>query len=114
MLQYKMVTSTRTNGTFLYVVSEKQLYTFTDNVNAGKSYRCRKRTCKSRVVVMPNQLCVKLIDASEHNHTENEEKTYRILCALAEVKRKCADLNLIASGKRMTKPRDIFKQVMAK
>lgn len=114
-LEHTFVMGERKNTQFLYIFLEKQLYTFNANGVAGKIYRCANRKCKSRRIYKESEKkCIKSSSAHEHNHADDCESRYKNLLALQDMKKNASDLCSIASGSRMTKSRDIYKQAILK
>lgn len=96
-----------------YVFSEKRFYAFNATSKKGKTYRCHNRSCKSRIILQPDNLCVKLCTAHEHSSEKDCEKDFKKLSAIQAMKLKCIDIGSVASGKRMTAARSIYKDVIA-
>lgn len=110
-LEHTFVMGERKNTQFLYIFSEKQLYTFNANGVLGKIYRCANRKCKSRLIFKESEKkCVKQSTAVNHNHTDDCESRFNKLLALEKMKTIASDLSSVASGSRMMKSRDIYKQ----
>lgn len=57
-------------------------------------------------------LCIKLAKSYSHNHDDDCAERHKKLVVLNELKQKCSDLSTVASGKKMAKVRDIYKQVI--
>lgn len=108
-LTHSLIEGERENSTFLYVHDEKQFYTCNAEGKDGKIYRCQNRKCKSRVTLTKDHVCEKL-EEHPHNHEDDCAKEYKELVFLNEMKRKCRDKGIIASGASL---RDIYNQVMA-
>lgn len=113
VLKYEIVKAKRVDAEYLYVFSEKRFYTYNAMVKKGKAYRCHNRNCKSRVILKPDLLCVKLITASEHSCVKDCEDEFKKFRAIQAMKLKCVDISSVASGKRMTVARSIYKEVIA-
>lgn len=112
ILRSEFIMAEKRNGKFLHTFSEKQLYTATAFGLYGKVYRCQNRKCPARVVMLSDGRCVRLPAAKLHNHEYNCETRIKKLRALNSMKIKCADLQRVASGKRLAKVKDIFTEVM--
>lgn len=112
-LKYEIVKAKRFNTEYLYVFSEKRFYTFNATSKKGKTYRCHNRSCKSRIILQPDNLCVKLCTAHEHSCEKDCEEDFKKLSAIQAMKLKCIDIGSVASGKRMTAARSIYKDVIA-
>lgn len=113
VLKYKIVMAKRHNTEYLYVFNEKRFYTFNAASKKGKTYRCQNRSCKSRVILQPDNLCVKSVTAHEHSCEKDCEEEFKKLSAIQAMKLKCVDISSVASGKRMTAARSIYKEVIA-
>lgn len=101
-----------TNTKFLHTFADHQLYTASDYGVRGRIYRCENRKCPARVTLLPTGNCVRFSGAKPHNHETDCVKNVRDLKALNSMKRKCRDLRTVASGRRITKVKDIFTEVM--
>lgn len=110
-MQSAFVMGEKRNWKFLYIFEEKQFYTFNSNGTKGKIYRCANRNCKCRVLINSDEIVTRS-NSVAHNHTDDCEQRYKKLQAMEAIKQQCASLSTIASGKRMLKTRDIFKQVI--
>lgn len=104
--------SKRISGKYLYIVGENQFYTFNANGKLGKTYRCRNRNCKSRVILTAENKCFKSNDASDHNHSDTCEEEMDKLVALEKIKSELSDVGAVASGSKMAKPRDVYKKAI--
>lgn len=112
ILSTEFLMAEKRTGNFLHTISEKQLYTATTFGIYGKVYRCQNRKCPARVVMLPNGQCVRLPIAKNHSHEYDCEERVKKLRALSAMKKKCADLQRVASGRRLAKVKDIFTEVM--
>ena len=110
-VEYEFVMGEKKNWRFLYVLSEKQFYTLNATGAKGKIYRCHDRKCKCRVLLKDNNEVIRWNDAT-HSHENDCEDRYKTLKAMQAIKDQCASLSTVASGKRMMKTRDIFKQAI--
>lgn len=95
-----------------FLKHENNLYTKHDFSVYGRIFRCRKRSCGSRLLVLPSGECVRLTDAKDHNHTDDFAEDIKNWAALNAMKSKCADLKNVAGGRRLAKVKDIFTEVM--
>lgn len=111
-LRSELIASEKINGNFLHTICEKQLYTATAYGIYGRVYRCQNRKCPARVIMLSNGQCVRLPTAKMHNHEYDCESRVKKLRALNSMKRKCADLQRVASGRRLAKVKDIYTEVM--
>lgn len=109
-MQHDFVMGEKKNWTLLYIVEEKQFYSLNANGAKGKIYRCLNRNCKCRALVNDDK--VVRFNTEQHNHNDDSEERYKKLKVLELMKNRCSDLSTIASGKRMMKTRDIYKQVI--
>lgn len=113
VLNCEILVAKASHTKYLHAIDEKQLYTAHDFSKFGKVYRCRHRTkCSARITVLPSGQVVRLPDAKQHSHTTDESQEIKNLRALNAMKKKCRDLRAVAGGRRMTKVKDIFTEVM--
>lgn len=112
VMPFCLMLGEKLNTKLLCTKSEKQFYTFNDYSVNGRIYRCQNRKCPARVLLIPSGQCVKLSKQKEHNHEYNCDLKVKKLNALNAMKKKCADLRTVASGRRLAKVRDIYTQVM--
>lgn len=75
------------------------IYKLKSVYNNVAKYECRQKTCKSRVNMLPDGICVKTKKYVEHNH-EDEESAYKELKALNQIKRDCQDVAGALGGDR--------------
>lgn len=100
------------NSRFIYISSEKQLYSKNSDCKFGIKYRCYNRNCKSRIIFNEqHNMCIKLVSAFNHNHDDNE-KQYKEFVALNNMKKMCSDMRTIASSKKMLTVRDVRKRAL--
>lgn len=112
VLKCEILNTNRSDRLFLHSIDEKQLYTATDWCVFGKTYRCRDKKCPARIVLLPSTKVIRLQNAAPHNHIGDCQQEVKNLKALNAMKKKCRDLQTIAGGKRLTKVKDIFTDVM--
>lgn len=112
VLPFCIITGEKLNNKLLYTKRDKQLFTFNAFGVYGRTYRCQNRQCKARVLLLPSGQCVKCKNHEEHNHDYNCEEKVKKINALNDIKKKCADLQTVASGRRIAKVSDIYTQVM--
>lgn len=114
VLSFCLMPGEKINTKLLYTKHDKQLFTFTDYCANGRTYRCQNRSCPARVLMLPSGQCVKLNRQKEHNHDYDCENNVKKINALTDIKKKCKDLQSVASGRRLAKVTDIYTQVMIK
>lgn len=109
-LEYTFVMSEKKNGKFLYLHSDKQLYTYTADCKKGKTYRCYQRPCPSRVILKESDnYCIRSERQQPHDHVGNCEERFIKLKALESIKTKLMSVENLASGSRIAKPRAVYK-----
>lgn len=112
ILEFCFVQGYVQNSRFIYIPSEKQLYSKTSNCIFGIKYRCYDRKCKSRIIFnKQHNMCIKLVSAIKHYHDDSEKK-YNEFVGLNNMKRMCSDIRTIAPSKKMVKVPDIRKRAL--
>lgn len=110
----EIIGGSRTDTKFLHTFNDDQLFTATDFGRYGRIYRCKNRKCPARLVLTPSGRSYRLKKNKKHNHTDNCAQDVINLKALNQMKGKCSDLKEVANGRRITKIKDIFTEVMTK
>lgn len=77
--KYEFVVGSRINSKLLYTIDENQFYRFNKNNKNGAAYLCAEDSCKSRVHIRKENLCIQQEKYYEHKH-ETKEKKYKELC----------------------------------
>lgn len=67
-VEYKMMQGFRRNRRLLYSITEKQFYTRNKELKNRLLFYCSVRTCKSRLIMCEDNVCIKLPNFIEHNH----------------------------------------------
>lgn len=113
-MEYSFVMSDRISGKFLYINSEKQLYTYNaDRKNPpGKTYRCKDRKCPARVIIRDDGECVYPPNRQPHNHGGDFEQKFTDLKGLEQVKSDLSNVVNVASGSRIADPRAVYKSAV--
>lgn len=63
---------------YLYVHDERQLYrTKSQRIGLGMVYRCKERKCHARIVLTPDQRCIKYESSRSHNHDNDHELLFK-------------------------------------
>lgn len=110
ILRCKIIVGNKLNNRFLLTLCDNILYTQTDFCVFGCVYRCRDRKCPARLLVLPNGQCVRIDTQKTHKCSSNWTQDITNWAALNAMKKKCADLQNIASGKRLAKVKDIYTE----
>lgn len=95
-------------GIFLYVINDKQLFSFENNTKQGTIYRCRHRKTKCMCKVrLFNEVCTRYDIAISHNHEDNDEERFLNLRMLNEIASE--KIKTVNEGKHIT-ARELFNK----
>lgn len=78
-VEYKWMQGFRRNHNLLYSITEKQFYTKNKELKNRWLFYCSVRTCKARLVMCDDNVCIKLPNFVEHNHPSKEEMYNQLL-----------------------------------
>lgn len=114
-MPYKIVTGWSLGSNLLYTINEKQFYRKNRSTKIGTAYLCV--SCKSRVHLRNDKICIQEEKYLVHNHKlphkETKEEEFEQLKVLNIIKDKCSDIYTLLNQRKQS-VRDIFYDVMSK
>lgn len=87
--RFEFVAGKRHDSKLLYLIDEKQLYKKKSLYKQKTFYTCYKNSCKARVEMLENKICVRSGKNSEHCEHPSQEDTYQELKSLENIKAEC-------------------------
>lgn len=72
VLNYEWITGLRSDSNLIHVIDEDQLYCINTNTSNSKIFKCRVRSCRSRVYLDVGNMCRRVRNFQHHNHGDSE------------------------------------------
>lgn len=81
----------KVNNELLYVYDQKMIYKKKSKYKDVFKYECWLKSCKARVMLMPDGKCLLAKKYVEHNH-DHQEKEFKEMCVLNKIKSDCVNV----------------------
>lgn len=116
-IEYEMLVGDKSDSLLLSTKYDHHFFTKHTKHTHGIRYRCRERTCRAFVILnTETNTCMRMVGSPVHKHKESEQKLetkYWNAIAMNEMRKQCANLAILAGGKRFANVKSIFTNIKA-